>query len=112
MPTGWLDAVTDATIWGRVTGEDMTGPVPLVGVDGRPSGFARAGHTDPEGRPWRFAVPHHLAEGQSVAAAQARNRSSSAARASGASSAMWWPEGKGRPRRSSAQGRQTARTSP
>jgi hypothetical protein len=68
MPTGWLDAVTDATIWGRVTGEDVTGPVPLrVEVDGRPWGFARAGHTDPEGGPWRFAVPHHLAEGQSVA---------------------------------------------
>jgi exopolysaccharide biosynthesis protein len=68
MPTGWLDAVTDATIWGRVAGEDVTGPVPLrVEVDGRPWGFARAGHTDPEGGPWRFAVPHHLAEGQSVA---------------------------------------------
>jgi hypothetical protein len=43
---------------------------------------------------------------------QPRNASSSAASSSGASSAMWWPEGKGRPRRSAAQGRQTARTSP
>jgi hypothetical protein len=25
MAEGWLDAVTDATIWGRVTGEDLDG---------------------------------------------------------------------------------------
>ena len=67
MPMGWLDAVTDSTIWGRVAGEDVTGPVPLrVEVDGQLWGYARAGHTDPEGGPWRFAVAHHLAEGQAV----------------------------------------------
>ena len=67
MPMGWLDAVTDSTIWGRVAGEDVTGPVPLrVEVDGQLRGYARAGHTDPEGGPWRFAVAHHLAEGQAV----------------------------------------------
>ena len=67
MANGWLDAVTDATIWGRVTGEDVDGPVPLrIEVDGRLWGYARAGHLDPEGGPWRFAVAHHLADGQAV----------------------------------------------
>jgi exopolysaccharide biosynthesis protein len=67
MVEGWLDAVTDATIWGRVTGEDVDGPVPLrIEVDGRLWGYARAAHVDPEGGPWRFAVPHQLAEGQAV----------------------------------------------
>jgi exopolysaccharide biosynthesis protein len=67
MVEGWLDAVTDATIWGRVTGEDVDGPVPLrIEVDGRPWGYARAAHVDPEGGPWRFAVAHHLADGQAV----------------------------------------------
>ena len=36
MPVGWLDAVTDTTIWGRVSGEGAPGPVGLrVEVDGR-----------------------------------------------------------------------------
>ena len=90
MVEGWLDEVTDATIWGRVTGEGVDGPAPLrIEVDGRLWGYAVA----PE-------------------AGQPRKASSSAASSSGASSAMWWPEGNGRPRRSGAQGRQTARTSP
>jgi hypothetical protein len=68
MPVGWLDEVTDTTIWGRVSGEDVTGPVSLrVEVDGRLWGYGRAAHLDPEGGPWRFAVAHHLAEGQAVA---------------------------------------------
>ena len=67
MVEGWLDAVTDTTIWGRVTGEDVDGPVPLrIEVDGRLWGYARAAHVDPEGGPWRFAVAHHLADGQAV----------------------------------------------
>lgn len=67
MAEGWLDAVTDATIWGRVTGEDVAGPVPLrIEVDGRPWAYARAAHVDPDGGPWRFAVAHHLADGQAV----------------------------------------------
>jgi Phosphodiester glycosidase len=67
MPTGWLDAVTDVTIWGRVAREDAPGPVPLrVEVDGRLWRFARASHVDPEGGPWRFAIAHALAEGQTV----------------------------------------------
>jgi hypothetical protein len=67
MPMGWLDAVTDSTIWGRVAGEDVTGPVSLrVEVDGRLWAYARAAHTDPDGGPWRFAVAHHLAAGQAV----------------------------------------------
>jgi hypothetical protein len=67
MASGWLDAVTDATIWGRVTGEDVDGPVPVrIEVDGRLWGYARAGHLDPEGGPWRFAVAHHLTDGQAV----------------------------------------------
>lgn len=67
MAEGWLDAVTDATIWGRVAGEDVDGPVPLrIEVDGQLWGYARADHRDPEGGPWRFAVAHHLADGQAV----------------------------------------------
>jgi exopolysaccharide biosynthesis protein len=67
MAEGWLDAVTDSTIWGRVTGEDVDGPVSLrIEVDGRLWGYARAAHLDPEGGPWRFAVAHHLADGQAV----------------------------------------------
>jgi exopolysaccharide biosynthesis protein len=67
MAEGWLDAVTDATIWGRVTGEDVDGPVPLrIEVDGLLWGYARAAHRDPEGGPWRLAVAHHLADGQAV----------------------------------------------
>jgi hypothetical protein len=67
MPEGWLDEVTDTTIWGRVSGEDVTGPVGLrVEVDGRPWGFGRAGHTDPDGGPWRFAIHHGLSPGQLV----------------------------------------------
>ena len=38
MASGWLDAVTDTTIWGRVTGEDVDGPVPLrIEVARRPA---------------------------------------------------------------------------
>jgi exopolysaccharide biosynthesis protein len=67
MAEGWLDAVTDATIWGRVTGEDVDGPVPLrIEVDGLLWGYARAAHRDPDGGPWRLAVAHHLADGQAV----------------------------------------------
>jgi exopolysaccharide biosynthesis protein len=67
MATGWLDAVTDATIWGRVAREDAPGPVPLrVEVDGRLWRFGRASHVDPEGGPWRFAIAHDLAEGRTV----------------------------------------------
>ena len=67
MPAGWLDAVTDTTIWGRVSGEDAPGPVGLrVEVDGRLWGFGRAGHVDPEGGPWRFAIHHDLRPGQLV----------------------------------------------
>jgi exopolysaccharide biosynthesis protein len=68
MPTGWLDAVTDATIWGRVDAdEEAPGPVGLrVEVDGRLWRFARADHVDPDGGPWRFAVAHGLGEGQAV----------------------------------------------
>jgi hypothetical protein len=52
MPLGWLDAVTDTTIWGRVSGEGTPGPVGLrVEVDGQLQGFGRAGHVDPEGGP-------------------------------------------------------------
>jgi len=43
MPVGWLDAVTDTTIWGRVSGEEAFGPVGLrVEVDGQLQGFGRA----------------------------------------------------------------------
>jgi hypothetical protein len=50
-----------------VTGEDVDGPVSLrIEVDGRPWGYARAAHRDPEGGPWRFAVRHQLADGQAV----------------------------------------------
>ena len=50
-----------------MTGEDVDGPVPLrIEVDGRLWGYARAAHVDPEGGPWRFAVAHHLADGQAV----------------------------------------------
>ena len=67
MPLGWLDAVTDTTIWGRVSGEGTPGPVGLrVEVDGRLWGFGRAGHVDPEGGPWRFAIHHDLRPGQLV----------------------------------------------
>jgi hypothetical protein len=67
MPEGWLDAVTDTTIWGRVSGADATGPVGLrVEVDGQPWGFARADHLDPDGGPWRFAIHHGLRPGQLV----------------------------------------------
>ena len=67
MPVGWLDAVTDTTIWGRVSGEGTPGPVGLrVEVDGRLWGFGRAGHVDPEGGPWRFAIHHDLRPGQLV----------------------------------------------
>ena len=67
MPVGWLDAVTDTTIWGRVSGEEAFGPVGLrVEVDGQMQGFGRAGHVDPEGGPWRFAIHHDLRPGQLV----------------------------------------------
>ncbi|HVG66326.1 MAG TPA: phosphodiester glycosidase family protein [Actinomycetota bacterium] len=67
MAVGWLDAVTDTTIWGRVSGEGTPGPVGLrVEVDGRLWGFGRAGHVDPEGGPWRFAIHHDLRPGQLV----------------------------------------------
>jgi len=67
MPAGWLDAVTDTTIWGRVSGEGAPGPVGLrVEVDGQMQGFGRAGHVDPEGGPWRFAIHHDLRPGQLV----------------------------------------------
>ena len=67
MPLGWLDAVTDTTIWGRVSGEGTPGPVGLrVEVDGQLQGFGRAGHVDPEGGPWRFAIHHDLRPGQLV----------------------------------------------
>jgi hypothetical protein len=67
MPEGWLDEVTDTTIWGRVSGPEATGPVGLrVEVDGRLWGFGRAGHVDPEGGPWRFAIHHDLRPGQLV----------------------------------------------
>ena len=67
MPEGWLDAVTDTTIWGRVSATEEAGPVGLrVEVDGRPWGFGRAGHTDPDGGPWRFAIHHGLRPGQLV----------------------------------------------
>ena len=67
MPVGSLDDVTDTTIWGRVWGEEATGPVALrIEVDGRLWRYARASHVDPDGGPWRFAVAHTLAEGQSV----------------------------------------------
>jgi hypothetical protein len=67
MPVGSLDAVTDTTIWGRVAGDDVTGPVRLrVEVDGRLWRYARACQVDPDGGPWRFAIAHALAEGQSV----------------------------------------------
>jgi hypothetical protein len=67
MPVGSLDAVTDITIWGRVVGDDVTEPVMLrVEVDGRLWRYARASHVDPDGGPWRFAIAHALAEGQSV----------------------------------------------
>ena len=71
MAEGWLDAVTDATIWGRVTGEDVDGPVSLrIEVDGLLWGYARAAHRDPEGGLWRLAGAHRRADGQagSVAA--------------------------------------------
>jgi hypothetical protein len=67
MPVGWLDAVTDTTIWGRVSGEEAFGPVGLrVEVDGQLQGFGRAGQVDPEGGPWRFAIHHALRHGQLV----------------------------------------------
>jgi hypothetical protein len=68
MPRGWLDAVTDATIWGRVDAdEEAPGPVGLrVEVDGRLWRLARADHVDPDGGPWRFAVAHGLGAGQAV----------------------------------------------
>ena len=67
MPVGWLDAVTDTTIWGRVAADDAPGPVGLrIEVDGRLWGYGRAGHVDPEGGPWRFAVAHGLEPGRLV----------------------------------------------
>ena len=67
MPVGWLDAVTDTTIWGRVAEEGVAGPVGLrVEVDGRLWGYGRAGHVDPEGGPWRFAIAHGLEPGRLV----------------------------------------------
>jgi Phosphodiester glycosidase len=67
MVVGWLDAVTDTTIWGRVAAEGAPGPVGLrVEVDGRLWGFGRASHVDPEGGPWRFAVAHGLEPGALV----------------------------------------------
>jgi exopolysaccharide biosynthesis protein len=68
MPRGFLDAVTDATIWGRVDAdEEAPGPVGLrVEVDGRLWRLARADHVDPDGGPWRFAVAHGLGAGQAV----------------------------------------------
>jgi hypothetical protein len=67
MPVGSIDSVTDTTIWGRVWGDDVTGPVRLrVEVDGVLWKLARAAHVDPDGGPWRFAIHHDLAAGSQV----------------------------------------------
>jgi hypothetical protein len=52
MPEGWLDAVTDTTIWGRVSGAEATGPVGLqVEVDGRSWGSGGPGTPTPMAGP-------------------------------------------------------------
>ena len=67
MPLGSIDSVTDTTIWGRVWGDDVAGPVRLrVEVDGVLWKLARADHVDPDGGPWRFAIHHELAAGSQV----------------------------------------------
>jgi hypothetical protein len=48
MPVGWLDAVTDTTVWGRVAAESTTEAGGLrVEVDGRPWGTGRPGMSSP-----------------------------------------------------------------
>ena len=63
MAEGWLDAVTDATIWERLTGEDVDGPVPLrIEVDGRLSAVLPGRETTSSmarrrGRRWPSTAP-------------------------------------------------------
>jgi hypothetical protein len=67
MPLGSIDSVADTTIWGRVRGDDVTGPVRLrVEVDGALWKLARADHVDPDGGRWRFAIHHELGAGSQV----------------------------------------------
>jgi hypothetical protein len=69
MPLRWLDAVTDTTNWGpgRRRGRGRAGGA--AGGGRRAAvGYGRAGHVDPEGGPWRFAIAHGLEPGQRVEA--------------------------------------------